>query len=167
MDINGEERDKGKTVEVGKAMFDLPNTRYTILDCPGHKNYVPNMINGVAQADVAALVVSAKSGEFEAGFEKAGQTREHAILASNMGDSSLIVIINKMDCCDWDIKRFNYIKESLTPFLEDTCGYDVSKRVFWVPVDGFNGSNIDQKVSQDLCTWYQGPTLFEMLDQLP
>lgn len=87
MDINEEERDKGKTVEVGKASFDLEKKRYIILDCPGHKNYVPNMIAAAAQADVAALVVSAKSGEFEAGFERGGQTNEHAILASNMGSS--------------------------------------------------------------------------------
>lgn len=167
MDINDEEREKGKTVEVGKAMFDLPNTRYTILDCPGHKNYVPNMINGVAQADVAALVVSAKSGEFEAGFERAGQTREHAILASNMGDSSLVVIVNKMDECNWDKSRYDYIKSKLIPFLQDTCSYDVATKVIWVPVDGFNGVNIDSAVTKEMCPWYDGPTLFETLDMLP
>ena len=167
MDINEEERDKGKTVEVGKASFDLPNKRYIILDCPGHKNYVPNMIAGAAQADVAALVVSAKSGEFEAGFERAGQTREHAILASNMGSSSLIVIVNKMDECEWKKERFDYIQNNLTPFLEETCGYDISKRVTWVPVDGFHGVNIDSPVGKETCGWYDGGTLFDVMDALP
>ncbi len=72
MDLNPEERAKGKTVEVGKAFFQTETKRFTILDAPGHKNYVPNMIQGAAQADVGALVVSAREGEFEAGFQKGG-----------------------------------------------------------------------------------------------
>ena len=78
MDSNEEEKAKGKTVEVGRAVFDLPKKRYTIFDAPGHKNYVPNMIMGAALADFGALVISAKKGEFEAGFDADGQTREHA-----------------------------------------------------------------------------------------
>ncbi len=74
MDINEEERAKGKTVECGKAHFALKRRRFTLLDAPGHKNYVPNMIMGASQADVACLILSAKEGEFEAGFEKGGQT---------------------------------------------------------------------------------------------
>jgi len=167
MDINDEERDKGKTVEVGKAYFDLDTKRYTILDCPGHKNYVPNMINGVAQADVAALVVSAKSGEFEAGFERAGQTREHAILASNMPGKSLVVIVNKMDECNWSIERFNYIKDNLSIFLRDSCGYEIETQIIWVPVDGFNGVNIDSPVGSEVCPWYNGKTLLKTLDDMP
>lgn len=85
MDLNEEERDKGKTVEMGRANFVTEKKRFTILDCPGHKNYVQNMIQGAAQADVACLVVSARNGEFEAGFEKNGQTREHAMLARTLG----------------------------------------------------------------------------------
>jgi len=72
MDINKEERARGKTVEMGRASFDTKHKRFTIMDCPGHKNYVQNMISGAAQADLAVLVVSARTGEFEAGFEKTG-----------------------------------------------------------------------------------------------
>lgn len=85
MDSNEEEKAKGKTVEVGRAQFDTDTKKYTIFDAPGHKNYVPNMIMGAACADVAGLVISARKGEFEAGFEQDGQSREHAQLAKSLG----------------------------------------------------------------------------------
>ena len=85
MDTNEEERAKGKTVEVGRAAFETEKKRYTILDAPGHKNYVPNMIAGAAQADIGVLVIAARQGEFETGFERGGQTREHAQLAKTLG----------------------------------------------------------------------------------
>lgn len=85
MDINEDERSKGITVEVGKATFQTDNRRFTLLDAPGHKNFVPNMIAGAAQADIAALVISARTGEFESGFEKGGQTKEHAMLVRSIG----------------------------------------------------------------------------------
>jgi len=85
MDVSDEEKSKGKTVEVGRAQFDTKTKKYTIFDAPGHKNYVPNMIMGAALADVGGLVISARKGEFEAGFEKEGQTREHAQLAKSLG----------------------------------------------------------------------------------
>ena len=97
MDTNEEERAKGKTVEVGRAHFDSESKRYTILDAPGHKNYVPNMIAGACQADVGVLVISARKGEFEAGFDRGGQSREHAMLCKTLGIEHLVVAINKMD----------------------------------------------------------------------
>jgi len=96
MDTNEEERAKGKTVEVGRAHFTTLKKRYTLLDAPGHKNYVPNMIGGASQADVGVLVISARKGEFEAGFDRGGQTREHAMLAKTLGLQKLVVLINKM-----------------------------------------------------------------------
>jgi peptide chain release factor subunit 3 len=78
MDDSKEEKAKGKTVEVGRALFNTESKRYTIFDAPGHKNYVPNMIMGAACADIGGLVISARKGEFEAGFDREGQTREHA-----------------------------------------------------------------------------------------
>jgi peptide chain release factor subunit 3 len=97
LDTTEEERSKGITVEVGRATFETTNKRFTILDAPGHKSFVANMIAGAAQADIAVLVISARKGEFETGFEKGGQTREHALLAKTLGVRILIVVVNKMD----------------------------------------------------------------------
>jgi peptide chain release factor subunit 3 len=96
MDTSEEERARGKTVEVGRAHFNTLKKRYTLLDAPGHRNYVPNMIGGVSQADVGCLVISSRKGEFEAGFDRTGSTREHAILAKTLGLNRLIILINKM-----------------------------------------------------------------------
>lgn len=97
MDTSEEEKAKGKTVEVGRAQFTTENKRFTILDAPGHKSYVPNMISGASQADIGVLIISARKGEFETGFEKGGQTSEHAILAKTLGVDKLIIAVNKMD----------------------------------------------------------------------
>ena len=95
LDTSNEERAKGITVECGRGYFETANRRFTILDAPGHKNFVPSMISGATQADIAILVVSARKGEFETGFEKGGQTREHATLVKTLGIKRLIVVINK------------------------------------------------------------------------
>ena len=97
MDEAEEERAKGKTVEVGRAQFDTKTKQFTIFDAPGHKNYVPDMIKGAALADYGGLVISARKGEFEAGFENDGQTREHIQLARSLGVQKLVIVINKMD----------------------------------------------------------------------
>lgn len=94
LDLTKEERSKGKTVEVGRGFFETEKRRYSILDAPGHKTYVPSMIGGAAQADVGVLVISARKGEYETGFEKGGQTREHAMLAKTQGVNKLVVVIN-------------------------------------------------------------------------
>jgi peptide chain release factor subunit 3 len=122
MDTSEEERAKGKTVEVGRAHFETAINRYTILDAPGHKNYVPNMIAGAAQADVGVLVISARKGEFETGFEKGGQTREHAMLAKTLGVQFLVVVINKMDVANENktLAIVKKIKEN-DPKLEVMC----------------------------------------------
>ncbi|BAM42027.1 translation elongation factor EF-1 subunit alpha [Theileria orientalis strain Shintoku] len=90
MDTNEEERERGKTIEVGRAKMETPNRRFTILDAPGHRNYVPNMIEGATQADCGVLIISARKGEFETGFERGGQTREHALLAKTLGIASCV-----------------------------------------------------------------------------
>ena len=101
------ERDKGKTVEVGRGFFETERKHFTILDAPGHKSFVPNMIGGASQADLAVLVISARKGEFETGFERGGQTREHAMLVKTAGVKHMVVLINKMDdpTVKWDVER--------------------------------------------------------------
>ncbi|MEW5299289.1 MAG: hypothetical protein WDW36_002320 [Sanguina aurantia] len=170
MDTNEEERAKGITVEVGRAHFETLKKRYTVLDAPGHKNYVPNMIQGACQADVAILVISARKGEFETGFEKGGQTREHAQLAKTLGVSRLVVVVNKLDCPSvvlpggkWDKARFDYIVNGLTPFLKG-CGYNIKKEVTFLPLAALYGHNIKDVVTKAHCEWYEGVSLFDTLD---
>lgn len=168
MDALEEERAKGKTVEVGRAHFNSDVKRYTILDAPGHRNYVPNMIMGVAQADVGILIISARKGEFEAGFEKSGQTREHALLARTLGVRTLLVAVNKMDdqTVNWDKKRYDEIVEKLNVFLA-TAGYNVKKDIIYLPIAGLAGINIKDKLSSTVCNWYSGESLLGTLDALP
>ena len=99
---------QGKTTEYGRGFFETEKRRFTILDAPGHKNFVPSMIGGASQADVGVLVLSARKGEFETGFEKGGQTREHAMLAKTAGVKRLIVVVNKMDdpTVQWSKERY-------------------------------------------------------------
>lgn len=168
MDTNDEEREKGKTVDVGRAYFSTNKKRYTILDAPGHKNYVPNMISGATQADLGILVISARKGEFESGFDKKGQTREHALLAKTLGITKLIVVINKMDdkTVLWNKKRYDEILTKLKPFLRFSCGFKIKKDVIFIPISGLTGLNVNKQISQEICTWYKGPYLIEALDNI-
>jgi len=169
MDTNEEERAKGKTVEVGRAYFSTPKRRFTVLDAPGHKSYVPNMIGGVAQADLGVLVISARKGEFETGFERGGQTREHAVLAKTLGVNTLVVLINKMDdkTVGWDNKaRYDEIQSKLNPFLKST-GFNVAKQVIYIPVSGLKGLNMTTRLEPGLCPFYNGPSFIETLDVVP
>jgi len=163
MDTSDEEKAKGKTVEVGRAQFELAKKRFTILDAPGHKSYVPNMISGASQADIGVLIVSARKGEFETGFEKGGQTREHALLAKTLGVEKLIVAINKMDdpSVDWEKERYDEIVDKIKPFLKQS-GFKDDDTVCFLPMSGLSGANIQMK--KDTAAWYEGPTLFEILD---
>jgi peptide chain release factor subunit 3 len=156
MDTNEEERAKGKTVEVGKAHFDTDFKRYTILDAPGHKNYVPNMIMGASQADVGVLVISARKGEFETGFDRGGQTREHAMLAKTLGVSHLVVVVNKMDdpTVQWSKDRFDECVTKLRPFLKG-CGFFIKKEVKFIPISGLAGSNVLDEVKESECKWWK------------
>jgi len=178
MDTNEEERAKGKTVEVGRATFDTDVHRYSILDAPGHKNYVPNMIMGACQADVGVLVISARKGEFESGFDKGGQTREHALLAKTLGVSYLVVVINKMDdpTVGWSRERYDECLTKLRPFLKSQ-GFKIKKEVKFMPISGLHGANIKDEVSPDACSWWaqcwkngvnntSSPTLLSLLDSL-
>ncbi len=173
MDTNEDERARGKTVEVGKAHFETEKKRYTLLDAPGHKSYVPAMISGASQADVGILVISARKGEFEAGFEKMGQTREHAMLAYTLGLRKLLVVVNKMDdpTVDWDQGRYDEIVKKLLPFLRG-CGFKVKKDVYFIPIAALSGMNIKNRLdrSKVKVDWpYQcnnGMSVIETLDSI-
>lgn len=166
MDITENERLKGKTEECGVAVFNTENKRYTIIDAPGHKNYVPHMIGGASQADVAVLVISSRKGEFEAGFDKSGQTREHVLLARTAGVRQLIVAVTKMDdsSVEWKQERFDEIVKKLTPYLKQV-GYGPND-VTWIPISGFQGHNIRETVPKTLCAWYDGVSLLKCLDEM-
>ncbi|GAA6016127.1 hypothetical protein JCM11491_000676 [Sporobolomyces phaffii] len=168
LDSTSQEREKGKTVEVGRAYFETDTRRYTILDAPGHKTYVPQMISGAAQADAAVLVISARKGEFETGFEKGGQTREHAMLVKTAGVNKLIVVINKMDdpTVNWDKARYDEIVGKLSPFLKGS-GYNMKTDVAFIPISGFTGANLKVDVDRSVAPWVEGESLLNYLDHLP
>jgi len=167
MDTNMEEREKGKTVEVGRAYFETDKKHFTILDAPGHKSFVPNMIGGASQADLAVLVISARKGEFETGFERGGQTREHAMLVKTAGVKHLVVLINKMDdpTVNWDVKRYDYCKDALTPYLKK-LGFNPTKDITFMPCSGLTGSGLKESVGKD-APWYTGQSFIPYIDSLP
>lgn len=161
LDATDDERSRGVTIDVGVSQFSTPKVEYTLLDAPGHKDFIPNMITGASQADVAMLVIDAGPGEFETGFNKGGQTREHCILCKSLGVAQMVVVVNKMDSVDWDAARFNHIVGDLKPFLLG-LGYKVAE---FVPASGFSGENLVVKSSPGL-DWYEGPTLADVLGKL-
>uniref|UniRef100_A0A336MN79 CSON003187 protein n=1 Tax=Culicoides sonorensis TaxID=179676 RepID=A0A336MN79_CULSO len=168
LDTNQEERDKGKTVEVGRAYFETEKKHFTILDAPGHKSFVPNMIGGAAQADLAVLVISARKGEFETGFDRGGQTREHAMLAKTAGVKHLVVLVNKMDdpTVNWDVERYNECKDKILPYLKK-LGFNPAKDLTFMPVSGITGQGIKEPIDPDTCPWYSGPAFIPFIDDLP
>lgn len=167
LDLTKEERSKGKTVEVGRAYFETVKRRYSILDAPGHKTYVPSMIGGASQADVGILVISARKGEYETGFEKGGQTREHAMLAKTQGVNKLVVVINKMDdpTVEWSEERYKECTTKLSAFLKAT-GYNLKTDVTFMPVAAQTTVNIKDRIPPGVCPWYSGPSLLEYLDNM-
>ncbi|CAL8143054.1 unnamed protein product [Orchesella dallaii] len=168
LDTNLEEREKGKTVEVGRAYFETDKKHFSILDAPGHKSFVPNMISGAAQADLSVLVISARKGEFETGFEKGGQTREHAMLVKTAGVKYLVVLINKMDdpTVEWSEERYNECKDKLLPYLKK-LGFNPAKDLTFMPCSGLTGSGLKDPVETKLCPWYSGPPFIPFIDSLP
>ena len=167
MDTNEEEREKGKTVEIGKASFSTAHRRFTLLDAPGHAGYIPNLLLGACQADVAGLVISAKKGEFESGFDKQGSTREHTLLLKALGVNNLIVMVNKMDedSVKWSKERYDSIVKTLKPFIH-SCGFDTEKNVKWVPISGLTGENLCKPLDKHKCDWYDGPDLIQLMDTI-
>jgi elongation factor 1-alpha len=156
------ERERGITIDIALWKFESAKRTYTVIDAPGHRDFIKNMITGTSQADAAVLMIASGEGEFEAGFSKDGQTREHALLAQTMGVRQMIVAINKMDTSKYSEKRYNEIKSELSIYLKKV-GYNPAKIEF-VPISGWVGDNMVDR-SENM-SWYKGPILLDALDAL-
>ncbi|KAK4539932.1 translation termination factor GTPase eRF3 [Oleoguttula mirabilis] len=167
LDQTKEERAKGKTVEVGRGFFETEKRRYSILDAPGHKTFVPNMVSGASQADVGVLVISARKGEYETGFEKGGQTREHAVLAKTQGVNKLVVAVNKMDdpTVNWSEARYKECITKLTVFLRG-LGYNPKTDLTFMAIAAQQTLGIKDRVPKDVAPWSDSPSLLEHLDSM-
>jgi len=158
------ERERGITIDIALWKFESPHFEFTVIDAPGHRDFIKNMITGTSQADVALLIIDASKGSFEAGISKEGQTREHALLAHTLGVKQMIVGVNKMDdkSVDYSEDRYKEIKAEVAAFLK-LLGYKPAKIPF-VPISGWVGDNMIDKSTN--MKWYKGPTLLEALDQI-
>jgi len=171
------ERERGITIDIALWKFETNNYEVTIIDAPGHRDFIKNMITGTSQADCAVLIVAAGVGEFEAGIAKNGQTREHALLAFTLGVKQLIVGINKMDNTEpkYSKDRFEEIVKEVSNYVKK-IGYN-PKAVSFVPISGWHGDNMIEASTN--MPWYKGwsketkeggkqsgKTLFEALDAI-
>ncbi|KAF2670177.1 hypothetical protein BT63DRAFT_424128 [Microthyrium microscopicum] len=161
MDTSADERARGITVDTATKSFETETTRFTILDAPGHQDFIPNMIVGAQQADFAVLVIDAGINSFESGLR--GQTKEHALLVRSMGVTRLIVAVNKMDRVDWSQERFEEIKTAMAGFL--TTANFSAKSVRYIPCAGLSGENVLMRITAPEAKWYTGPTLIEELEK--
>lgn len=141
LDESSEERERGITMTVAVAYFDTKKYHVVVLDSPGHKDFVPNMISGATQADAAILVIDASIGAYEVGIDRGkGQTREHAQLIRSFGVDQVIVAINKMDAVGYSKDRFDLIRQQMGVFLR-TCGFKDSS-ITWIPVSVMENQNL-------------------------
>lgn len=172
-DESQSERERGVTIDTSEKYFKSPNSsrEYTILDAPGHREFVPNMISGATVSDAAFFVIPAKEGEYETAVSKKSQTREHAVLMKALGVKYVIIAVNKLD--DISIEpsqvqsRYNKINDDIRSMLLELQFKE--EFIYSVPVIGISGENIIS-ISSDctrLSSWYRGPTLVQVLDSLP
>ncbi|WOG82998.1 hypothetical protein DCAR_0102171 [Daucus carota subsp. sativus] len=166
LDESTEERERGITMTVAVAYFDTKKYHVVLLDSPGHKDFIPNMISGATQADAAVLVIDASPGSFEVGIDSTGgQTREHAQLIRSFGVDQLIVAINKMDGVEYSKDRFNMIKQQLGTFLR-SCGFKDSS-LYWIPLSAIENQNLVASASDvRLSSWYNGPCLLDTINSI-
>jgi len=156
------ERERGITIDIALWKFETPKFYYTVIDAPGHRDFIKNMITGTSQADVAVLVIDSSLGGFEAGISKDGQTREHALLAYTLGVKQMMVAMNKMDDVSvmYGEARYKEIMEEVANYLKKV-GYKPAKVPF-IPISGWSGDNmVDRSTNMG---WYKGPFLLEALD---
>ena len=165
MDEDAEERKRGITVDIAYKHFETKSKSISVMDAPGHKDFIPNMITGTSAADYALLVIDSGKNSFDAGFFSGGQTKEHAILARSLGVKKLIVCINKFEIWEWSKERFDYIVVLLSDYL---LSLDFKREdISFIPISGLLGVNLKVR-SKDLLKllWYEGPTLIDLIDSL-
>merc|ERR1712190_492522 len=156
------ERERGITIDIALWKFETPKYHCTVIDAPGHRDFIKNMITGTSQADCSVLIIDSTNGGFEAGISKDGQTREHALLSFTLGVKQMIVALNKMDATEpkYSKNRYEEIVKEVSGYLKKV-GYNPAK-ISFVPISGFQGDNmIERSTNMD---WYKGPTLLEALD---
>jgi len=155
MDALKEERERGLTIDVAHKRFNTQKYYFTIIDAPGHRDFVKNMITGTSQADAAVIVVSAIEGP-------QAQTKEHIFLARTLGVTQIIIDVNKMDAVNWDQKKYEETKKAVSELLK-TVGFKPDD-ISFIPASGYKGDNV-AKPSENM-PWYKGPTLLQALDSL-
>ncbi len=159
-----DERERGVTIDLAFAKFETPKYFFTLIDAPGHRDFIKNMITGASEADCAVLLVSAKKGETDVALGPGGQAREHAFLLKTLGVNQIVVLVNKMDdqvVVKYSEQRYNEVKQDAENLLK-MVGYDL-KKIRIIPVSGWTGENLI-KPSTNM-PWYKGPTLIQALDE--
>ena len=163
MDSLKDERERGVTIDLAFQKFETPKYSFTLIDAPGHRDFIKNMITGASEADCAVILISGKPGETEVGIGAGGQTREHAFLLKTLGVNQVVVCINKMDDPIIGFKEARYleVKGEMEKLLK-TVGFNLAK-IRFIPVSGWLGDNLVKKSTN--MPWYKGPTLKEALDE--
>ena len=163
MDSLKDERERGVTIDLAFQRFETPKYSFTLIDAPGHRDFIKNMITGASEADCAVILVSGKKGETEVGIGAGGQTREHAFLLKTLGVNQVVCCINKMDepIIGYSEARYNEVKGEMEKLLK-SVGFNVAK-IRFIPVSGWMGDNLVKK--SDKMPWYKGPTLKEAFDE--
>jgi len=153
MDKLKAERERGITIDIALWKFETPKYYVTVIDAPGHRDFIKNMITGTSQADCGVLIVASSTGEFEAGISKNGQTREHALLAYTLGVKQLIIGVNKIDNTDppYSESRFKEIQKEVSGYIKK-IGYN-PEAVAFVPISGWHGDNMIEK--SEKTTWFK------------
>lgn len=155
MDNLKEEQERGVTIDLAHKKFESDKYYFTIIDAPGHRDFVKNMITGASQADAGVLVVAANDGINS-------QTKEHVFLSRTLGVTQLIVAVNKMDLQDYSEARFNAVKTEVSTLLK-SVGYNPEKVPF-VPIASLHGDNVVNK--SEKMAWYTGPTILDCMNNL-
>ena len=167
MDETSSEREHGVTIGLAEKNLELENVNFSILDAPGHRDFIINMIKGAMQADVAMLIVPAGEGEFESAMKNTSQTIEHAILLKALGANQIIVVVNKMDSIkegQYKETRYKFIESQLRKLLQDDLHFN-KELIRFVPLSGLLGDNIAELSEQcPMKQWYKGPTLINALN---